>query len=147
MSLISGKKVGITHIHSLLIYNNEITTMTELPQWYTELCNVLLEVRHAATMHCLSNKTSKLIGFIKALSALNVINDSERELIQQLLRNACVYANLDISNRENQFNRHYQDGIDAYFDKKSQSENPHPVDSKAYQLWDSGYKYARLLPF
>ncbi|PTQ89819.1 hypothetical protein [Agitococcus lubricus] len=121
--------------------------MSQAPLWYTELCKVLLEVRHAATQHCLSNKCSKVIGFIKALSALNVITNSERELIQQLLRNASVYANLDISNRENYFNRHYQDGCDAYFDKKSQSENPHPVDSKAYQLWDSGYKYARLLPF
>ena len=120
--------------------------MSQVPQWYIELCNVLLEVRHAATQHCLSNKCSKVIGFIKALSALNVITNGERELIQQLLRNASVYANLDISNRENQFNSHYQHGIDAYFDKKSQSENPYPVESKAHEFWDAGYRYARLVP-
>jgi len=120
--------------------------MTELPQWYIELCNVLLEVRHAATKNCLSHKCSKLMGFVKALVSLNVIKETERQLIFTLLRNACVYANLDISDHTNKFNRHYQDGIDAYFDKKSQSENPYQVKSKAHELWDAGYRYARLVP-
>ena len=119
---------------------------SNVPNWYIELCNVLLEVRHATTKHCLSNKTSKVIGFTKALSALNIINHNEHKLIEQILRNACFYANLEISNLENQFNSDFQNGIDAYLNGKNKSENPHPVDSKAYGLWKSGYKYARLLP-
>ena len=139
---------SITYVFIFASKNTPRTAkMSQVPQWYIELCNVLLEVRNAKSQEYLSRKCCKVLGFTKALSALNVITSSELELIQQVFRNASTYAHLEIDDRENYFNPHYQDGIDAYFDKKSQSENPHPVDSKAYQLWESGYKYARLLPF
>lgn len=108
-----------------------------VPTWYKWLLRTVIELREQRGFQDVENNIWSISGYLSGLFMADIINDSERFILEQLLSNASFYARRNV----------YNDGFDAYASRKKLEDNPYFQYSYEFTQWQEGWNYAHSLPF
>lgn len=107
-----------------------------VPTWYKWLLRIVIDFREERYFKNIENDSWLIHGYLSGLFMADIINDSERDILENLRLNVKCYALMNV----------YNDGFDAYPSKKLE-DNPYYQYSYEFNKWKEGWNFAHSLPF